>query len=303
MVLVHDALHAPVTRYPASNIVRAFTATLIVVNVAVVVIESVQTVALEYTRAFFGFEVASVAVFTLEYMLRVWSSPLSHPELPAWRARLRYMFTFFGLVDLLAIAPFYLQAFFVSDMRVVRAMRLLRLERLLMLGRYTKGFQMLGRAIRRTRHELYASFGMIFIALLISSTLIFYVEHDSQPDKFSSIPESLWWGVVTLTSVGYGDVFPITPLGKLLGGVIALLGVGLAALPAGIIAGGFLDEFRRGDDDDEVPEGHVRCTNCGTCVPIVDEAPETGLGTGPQHLGGSPLPLSTRTEPAAVIKP
>jgi len=124
-------------------------------------------------------------------------------------------------------------------------LRLFRLFRLFKLGRYSKSLRTIGNVVYARRGELLVTGFLIFVLLIISSSLLYYAERDAQPDKFSSIPASLWWSVVTLTTVGYGDVFPITPLGKIFGSVISFLGIGLFALPAGILGGGFLEEVKK----------------------------------------------------------
>lgn len=272
---VYDVLHAAHPVSPVARYVRPFAAALITLNVLAVMLESVKSIELSYARELHAFDLVSVAIFSVEYLLRLWSSPVGRPDSSPTIARIRYMFSFFGMVDLLAVAPFYLHTLFVTDLRVVRGLRLLRLERLLLLGRYSKGLRMLGRAVTRTRTELYASFAVIAMMLVISSTVVYYIENEAQPDKFSSIPESLWWGVITLTSVGYGDTYPITPLGKLFGGIIALLGVGLAALPSGLIASGFMQEFKEEQEAREQPEGGVICPECGHAFHV------GGLATAP----------------------
>lgn len=294
MALTYDLLLAEEPEHAAARYVRALSAAVIILNVAAVMLESVQSINASWGRVLHNFDVASVIIFTLEYLLRLWSSPAAawvegpdaaHDGIAAvspTRARLRYVFSFFGIIDLLAIAPFYLQAFFVSDLRIVRALRLLRLERLFLLGRYSKGLHMLGRAVKRTKHELYASFAVIAMMLLITSSIVYFIEHETQPDKFSNIPESLWWGVITLTSVGYGDVYPMTPLGKLFGGIISLLGLGLAALPSGLIASGFVQEFKEERETMMIAEGHVVCPICNNEFKVVE--------------GGERRPTHTPTE-------
>src|SRR5688572_7999302 len=146
-----------------------------------------------------------------------------------------------AIVDLLAVAPFYL-AFIHLDLRVLRALRLFRV---LKLTRYSRSLQMLASVLRAKRGELAVTLFAIVLALLMASSLIYYVERDHQPDKFESIPAAMWWGVATLSTVGYGDVYPITALGKLIGALVALLGIGLFALPAGILGSGFIEEIQR----------------------------------------------------------
>ena len=299
MELTYDILHAVEPKSSLAGVVRPFTAGLIVLNVIAVMLESVQSIEASFGRELHLFDMVSVAIFSIEYLLRLWSSPVGRPEHPPLLARLRYAFSFFGMVDLLAVAPFYLHTLFVTDLRVVRGLRLLRLERLLLLGRYSKGLRMLGRAVSRTRSELYASFAVIAMMLLISSTVVYYLEHEAQPDKFANIPESLWWGVITLTSVGYGDVYPTTAVGRLFGGIIALLGLGLAALPSGLIASGFVAEFKEEKEALEDPEGHVRCPACGHAFKVDESvaiaAPAAGVPAPATATAAATAPATAAT--------
>lgn len=147
------------------------------------------------------------------------------------------------MIDLLAIAPFYVgTAVFAFDLRVLRALRLFQFLRLLKLVRYSEAMQRFGRVAARKRDDLVLSTAGSSLLLVVASSLMYFVERDAQPETFSSIPATLWWGVVTLTTVGYGNVYPVTTAGKLLGGVVAVLGVGLFALPASILASGFIEE-------------------------------------------------------------
>jgi len=132
------------------------------------------------------------------------------------------------------------------------------LARLLKIGRYSKAMRTLGRVIITKRESLFSALFTVFSLLMISSSLIYYVEHDAQPDRFPNIPASMWWAIITLTTVGYGDIYPVTPLGKILGGGIAMLGLGLVALPAGIIASGFTEEVEK-----KRMKKSLVCPHCG----------------------------------------
>ena len=136
-------------------------------------------------------------------------------------------------------------------------MRLIRLFRLFKLGRYSAAIKLFGRVLKAKREELFITAFAIFIILTISSSLLYYVEHKAQPEVFSSIPAAMWWGVATLTTVGYGDIYPITTLGKFLGAIISLLGIGLFAMPAGILSAGFIEEIRK------TKETAKTCPHCG----------------------------------------
>src|SRR5512137_1890901 len=184
---------------------------LILLNVAAVVLETVDAIYTPYARFFHIFDVFSVAVFTVEYILRVWSATVDSRYRDPVRGRLRFLVTPMALVDLMAVLPFYLPVFF-PEMRFMRAMRLFRLFRVLKLARYSDSLQTFMDVLRLKKEEL-----LLMILLVISSSLMYEAENATQPDAFSSIPAAMWWGIVTLATVGYGDVFPITPWGKFIG--------------------------------------------------------------------------------------
>jgi voltage-gated potassium channel len=147
------------------------------------------------------------------------------------------------------------------DLRFLRAIRLIRILRLFKLGRYNESIQQFGRVIRAKKAELLTTVFIIFILLIVASSLLYYVEHAAQPEKFSSIPEAMWWGVVTLTTVGYGDIYPITGLGRFLGAIISLLGIGLFALPTGLLSAGFVEEIGR-----KRAKTQAKCPKCGEII-------------------------------------
>lgn len=238
---------------------------LIFLNIFFVIIGTVDSIARQYDFLLKGFEIFSVIFFTAEYILRVWTCTLYHQYAhPIW-GRIRYILTPLAIIDLLAIAPFYLPLLF-PDLRFLRAIRLFRLFRLLKMGRYSQTLKGLVRVLKAKREDLVISFFTIFILLVFSSSLIYFIEHEVQPEAFPNIPASMWWGVVTLTTVGYGDVYPITPIGKVLGAALAILGIGIFALPAGILASGFAEELekrqkRRSRSQQVVTE--KICPHCG----------------------------------------
>lgn len=217
---------------------------LILVSVVVVVLQSMPELN-EYDRALADAERWCVYFFTVEYILRIWTCVENPAFAGAVAGRLRYLRSAFGIIDLLALAPFYLAPLAASNTVVFRLLRIFRLVRVLKFGRYNASVSLLIRVFRSRREELLLSLVLVVTLVVISSTIMYAVEHDAQPKAFSSIPAAMWWGVVTLTTVGYGDVFPITTAGKMVAGVSVLLGVGLFALPAGILASGFAEEMQR----------------------------------------------------------
>lgn len=219
---------------------------LIVANIIIVCIETVPAIQAEYGRYFTCFEWFSVAFFTLEYGLRIWVC-VEHPPLQDMhplRARLHYALTPLALVDLIAIAPFYLQFLIGVDLRVMRIFRLLRFMK---LAHFSPALVSLGRVLTAERRALGAALLVMAGMLLVSAALIYAVEGETQPEAFGSIPQAMWWALATLTTVGYGDIVPLTPIGKIIGGVVMLLGLGMFALPIGIIATGFAREIHTRD--------------------------------------------------------
>jgi voltage-gated potassium channel len=225
----------------AGKSLDTFIIVLIAFNVLMIVLESEQTLAGPYGGWFRGFEYFSSIFFTIEYALRTWSC-VENPRFGAMgpvRGRLRYALTFFAVIDFVAIAPFYLPMLISLDLRFVRAIRLFRLFRLFKMGRYSTSIKFIVEVFRRRKEELAMTIFVVLIVLILAASLLYFVENGAQPEAFGSIPDAMWWGVITLTTVGYGDVYPITGLGRFLGAFIALIGVGMVALPAGLIASGF----------------------------------------------------------------
>ncbi|HUU67837.1 MAG TPA: cyclic nucleotide-gated ion channel [Methyloceanibacter sp.] len=241
---VHDILEVGGDADPAAHVVTGFIVALIVLNAIAFAAETVDDLAARYRDYFYAFNVFSVVVFSLEYVLRVWSCveiPMLSRMTP-WRARLKFATRPMMIIDLLAFAPWYVHWFFPIDLRVLRVFRLFRL---LKLVRYSPALQTLGRVLADEYRALLGALLIMLVLLLFASTGIYFLERMAQPNTFDSIPSAAWWALATLTTVGYGDVVPITPLGKVLGGVVMLLGVGMFALPVAIIATGFSQEANR----------------------------------------------------------
>jgi len=219
---------------------------LIILNVIFIVTSSEDAISSRYHVFFRYFEIFSLIVFTIEYLLRVWvsversSKDLKQPFL----GRIRYIFKPMALVDLFAILPSFLILFglFGNDLLILRALRLVRIFK---LTRYSRSMELLITVLKQEAETIISAIFVLIIAIIISATGIYLVEGDVQPEAFGSIPRALWWATVTLTTVGYGDVVPITTMGRALGIVIVITGIGMAALPAGILASGFTSEISR----------------------------------------------------------
>lgn len=241
----------------ASRITDIVILGLILANALAVVFTTVDSFQANHARALALFDTFSIVVFTVEYLLRLWASAELRPRSPAYRVRARYAVSWLAIVDLLAILPAFLPLLLPMDLRTLRLLRFFRLLRLLKIGRYSLAIQTFTAVLRVRREELTVSIIALFILLFITSTLMYFVEHPTQPDNYASIPAAMWWGVSALTTVGYGDIHPLTPLGKMLGAISSILGIGLFAIPAGILASGFSEVYalRRSAQD--------ICPTCG----------------------------------------
>ena len=253
---VHHLLAVSTDGDPHSRAVDLGILGLIFLNILALTLETVEPVYSLSPAAFHWFERISLIIFSIEYVLRMWSCT-ADPKYPRpILGRLRFFMTPLALIDLLAILPLYLPLMGM-DMRFIRIVRMLRFFRLAKLFRYSSALRLLGRVVVGKRGELTSIFFVLLTLLVISASLMYFAEHDDQPDKFSSIPQTMWWGVITLTTVGYGDYYPVTAMGKMIAACIAVLGIGMFALPAGILGAGFVDELQSRHE-------HARhCPNCG----------------------------------------
>ena len=229
-----------------SRSVDYFLIFLIMANVTAVIAESVDQWYYPYQEYFTLFENFSIVVFSIEYLLRLWSVAEAKPDNTTWRQRWEWLKSPSALIDLIAIAPAFLNFFVTIDLRFLR---ILRLFRILKLTRYFASMRILLVVISKEKGSFQAVIFILIIMIVTASSGIYLVENHAQPEEFESIPKAMWWAVVTLTTVGYGDVIPVTNAGKILGAIITILGVGLAALPAGILATGLANELAQRRDE------------------------------------------------------
>ena len=244
----------------SSRIFDTLIISLILLNITAIILETIESLSFRFFHFFKIFEIFSVIIFTIEYILRIWSCTTNTKYKRPIFGRVKFIITPLILIDLIAILPFYLPMLISIDFRFIRVLRLIRLFRLFKLARYSEAIKLFGKVIKNKKEELYITAFVIFILLILSSSLLYSVECDAQPDVFSSIPAAMWWGVATLTTVGYGDIYPITPLGKFLGAIISLLGIGLFALPAGLLSAGFIEEIRKSKESINL------CPHCGAIL-------------------------------------
>ncbi|MDC0948612.1 ion transporter [Gammaproteobacteria bacterium] len=218
---------------------------LIVINVAAVILSTVESATVRYAGMWMVINIGTAVIFSIEYLLRLWVAP-EHPHfrrLSPAKARLRYALRPVALIDLIALLPSLL-TFFTADFKWLRMLRLLRL---LKLWRWSPAIQSIGRVVYRERSTLLGWMLIAMMMLIAAGSMIYFAEHEAQPAQFGSIVDGMWWAIATLTTVGYGDLTPITGMGRLIGGMVMLTGLGLFAVPIGVIAGGLAEELKRRD--------------------------------------------------------
>lgn len=256
-----DLLEPSVSGSKAARAVEILLIVLIFLNIVAILLESIAEINLEYADFFAALESFSIIIFSIEYVLRLWTC-VEHPQYSKGMGRLRYATSPMALIDLFSVLPFYIN-YLPVDLRFIRMVRLFRLFRLLKIARYMKALSLIQAVLRERKEQIFLSIMFIIFLLVIASTMMYYVENEAQPELFSSIPATMWWGIETLTTVGYGDMIPATPLGRFLGGMIAILGIGLFALPAGILSSGLTDHLHGGATKSKLN----RCPHCGGELP------------------------------------
>lgn len=229
-------------RQTAAIIATTVITAMIVLNVAAVILSSVPQLHAQFLVWFKIIEVVSAVFFTAEWVLRVWSSveDSEYFGVPVGKARLNFILSPLPLIDIIAIVPLYLSIF---DVVAAESLIALRLLRLLQLVRFFSPLVVLWRVIRSEAPAMIGAIFIVLVLIIIAASTMYLVERDVQPDVFGSIPAAMWWAAVTLTTVGYGDVTPITVVGRMIGVVIMILGIGLVALPAGMLASRFSEEL------------------------------------------------------------
>jgi voltage-gated potassium channel len=243
---LYDLLEETEHTSAIENTIKLLLVAAIVTTVAAVALETLPSVNERYARLFTAIEIGAMSLFTIEYLLRWWIAPEREATGAAepWRSRLHYAVSPYGLIDLLAILPFYIDLFVPGNPDWLRVLRLLRL---LKMARYAPGLSLFVAVIRNESRPLLAAFLVMAVLLVGESGVMFILEREAQPKAFASVPHTMWWAIVTMATVGYGDVVPLTPLGKLFGGIVMIVGIAMFAVPAGILATGFAAEIRKRD--------------------------------------------------------
>lgn len=240
-----------------------FITLVIFLNITVMILLTVQQIR-EYYH-YFGIlllliSVSTLFIFVIEYILRIWSCTADPEYKNPVFGRLKWALTPYALIDLIVILPYFLLVFFGIDFTGIVVLRVFRLFKIV---RYSDSISLIVRVVKMEKNTLITTYLVIFIVLVASATLMYQVEYSAQPESFANIPDAMWWGVITLTTTGYGDIVPITPAGKLLGGIISLIGIGIFALPAGILASGFTKALEKSMEY----EKKYKCPHCGNEIP------------------------------------
>ena len=256
--IIHSVISSPEEPSTASKIFDVSIIILIIINVITVIADTFEIT--DWMSSLLWYiELVSVIIFSAEYLLRIYVADLEHPEMSPLKARLRYIFSFMAIIDLLAILPFYVPFIIPIDLRVLRMLRIIRLLRIFKINRYTTALSTIADVFRRKKHELLSSIAVVLILIIIAAVLMYNIENEAQPDAFDNAFSALWWAVATLTTVGYGDVYPVTVLGKILSAIIALLGIGLVAVPTGIISSGFVESMEEKHKKEDEKENGEKC--------------------------------------------
>ncbi|MBR9859729.1 ion transporter [bacterium] len=257
---VYSLLEKGETASKNYNRVSTFIIALIILNAVAMVFESIHEIMIVFGDILHLFDLISVAIFTVEYVLRLYISDLTHPANTKFGSIIRFMTSWDGIIDLLAILPFYLPMLIKLDLRELRLLRLFRFFRLLKIHRYNTSVNIILDVFKEKRTELGITGLLALITVTIAAMLMYHVEGPVQPEAFPDILSAFWWAVATLTAVGYGDIYPVTGIGRFIAGVIALVGIGLVALPTGLISVGFLEKIKE-------RKKHKHCPHCGKELP------------------------------------
>ncbi len=234
-----------------------------IVNLSMIVLNIAVSIALTFdeARAAFGgallaAEAVTLVFFSLDYIMRIWTADHLYPDMPKAKATLRYFFSISGIVDLLSFLPAFLPAFFPRGTAVFRVFRVMRSFKIFRIGAYSDSFSVISAVIYSKKQQLITSMSMIIVLMIAASLCMYSVEHDAQPLVFQNALSGLWWAGSTLLTVGYGDIYPVTTLGRIMGTVIAFLGVGAVAVPTGIISAGFIEQYNNVKDGGSAPAEH-----------------------------------------------
>ena len=242
---IFEIIEAGSAADPVSRIYDVFSTLMTLTNVVVTVLYTFDQMELQQGSTLLFLEAVTVAFFAFEYGLRLWTVQFLHPNLTYWNAFKKYFTSFSGIIDLLSFLPYYMPFFFPAGATVFRMFRVVRIFRLFQINAYYDSLNVIAEVIHSKRQQLLSSVFTILLLMLASSLCMYSLEHEAQPEVFSNAFSGMWWSVSTLLTVGYGDIYPITTMGKIFSIIITCLGVGMVAIPTGIISAGFVDQYSR----------------------------------------------------------
>lgn len=258
---VYEVFEIAAPHDTASKVVDIVLVVLILLNAAIIIANTFD-LPREASRACGIVEAVSVVIFTIEYAARLWTADLKYPELPGWRARLRYIRSPAAVIDLVSLLPSYL-AIISANLMGFRMLRVLRLFRVFKLSRYTHALRDIVEVFRRKASQLISSMVVVSFLIVTAAVLMYNAENDVQPDKFDNALSCIWWAIETLTTVGYGDIYPVTAIGRVMSAVIEILGIGLVAVPTGIISAGFSEQLAEKNKSARSEKEKLFCPYCG----------------------------------------
>ena len=260
---VFKIIESPDNNNIANKVFEIIIVSLIVVSMVLIIADTFQ-ISDGLREIFHIIEIFTLIVFTLEYIVRLWTADLIFPEKKPSMSRLKYAVSFMALVDLFSIFPFYIPFIIPLDLRVLRTLRIVRLLRLFKVNRYTSTFTTIGNVFKKKFTQLLSAVFIIFLLMIITSVLMHNVEHEAQPEIFTNAFSSFWWAISTLTTIGYGDIVPLTVEGQVLTGIFAFLGIGLVAIPTAIISAGFVEQSKIEKEEEEAEQNEkCFCPYCG----------------------------------------
>lgn len=236
-----------------------FIVSLIILNVIAIALDTLTGVNATLLKSLRIFETFSIIIFSIEFLMRVYVSDITHPADNKFYSALKFIFSPFGLIDVLAILPFYIPFLIKADLRFLRVLRLIRFFRIFKISRYNGTLKLFADVFKDKKAEIQMTFFIAILMILVSAFMMYHVENPVQPEKFRNIFSSLWWTVATLTSIGYEDITPVTVFGKIISGLMSILGIGLIALPTGIISAGFIEKI---DKNKSIKKKNT-CPHCG----------------------------------------
>lgn len=250
-IIKHEKIYKAIHRQLMTKWFQTSVLLCIVGSITTIIYSSFEESA-PYRNYLYSFNYFASLVYTIEYVLRLIAAPLQYPDSKYWKARLRYVFSFYGIIDFVAILPFVL-IYLYKDSPSMHMIVLAYILIIFKLIRYSRSFRMIGWVLSQVKEELITAYTACGIMLCFSGILMYYIERNAQPQAFANIGDGFWWAIVAFTTVGYGDIYPITPLGRILSSLISLIGIAMIAIPTGIISSAFMNMILEKKQNDNNP--------------------------------------------------